>query len=40
MKVFGREMTQQGALMLLLEAQHEHPEQSIASARSNGVVPP
>jgi hypothetical protein len=33
-------MTKQGALMLLLEDQHEHLGQSIAYARSNGVVPP
>ena len=39
-KLFGRDMTKQGALMLLLEDQHEHLGQSIAYARSNGVVPP
>jgi uncharacterized damage-inducible protein DinB len=39
-KLFGREMTKQGALMLILEDQHEHLGQSIAYARSNGVVPP
>ena len=39
-KLFGREMTKQSALMLLLEDQHEHLGQSIAYARSNGVVPP
>ena len=39
-KLFGRDMTRQGALMLLLEDQHEHLGQSIAYARSNGVVPP
>ncbi len=33
-------MTKQGALMLLLGDQHEHLGQSIAYARSNGVVPP
>ncbi len=38
---FRRDMTKQGALMLLLEDQHEHLGQSIAYyARSNGVVPP
>ena len=26
--------------MLILEDQHEHPVQSIAYARTNGVVPP
>jgi uncharacterized damage-inducible protein DinB len=39
-KLFGRDMTKQDALMLLLEDQHEHLGQSIAYARSNGVVPP
>ena len=39
-KLFGREMTKQGALMLILGDQHEHLGQSIAYARSNGVVPP
>ena len=40
MKLFGRDMTKQAALMLILEDQHEHLGQSIAYARSNGVVPP
>ena len=39
-KLFGRDMTKQGALMLIFEDQHEHLGQSIAYARSNGVVPP
>jgi len=39
-KLFGRDMTKQGAIMLLLGDQHEHLGQSIAYARSNGVVPP
>jgi uncharacterized damage-inducible protein DinB len=39
-KLFGRDMTKQDALLLLLEDQHEHLGQSIAYARSNGVVPP
>ena len=39
-KLFGRDMTKQGALMLLLEDQHEHLGQSTAYARSNSVVPP
>jgi uncharacterized damage-inducible protein DinB len=39
-KLFGRDMTKQGALMLILEDQHEHLGQSIAYARSNSVVPP
>jgi uncharacterized damage-inducible protein DinB len=39
-KLFGRDMTKQDAVMLILEDQHEHLGQSIAYARSNGVVPP
>jgi len=39
-KLFGKDMTKQGALMLILEDQHEHLGQSIAYARMNGVVPP
>ena len=39
-KLFGRNITKQGALMLLLADQHEHLGQSIAYARSNSVVPP
>jgi uncharacterized damage-inducible protein DinB len=39
-KLFGRDMTKLGALMLILADQHEHLGQSIAYARSNGVVPP
>ena len=39
-KLFGRDMTKQSAVMLILEDQHEHLGQSIAYARSNGVVPP
>jgi uncharacterized damage-inducible protein DinB len=39
-KMFGRDRTKLGALMLILEDQHEHLGQSIAYARSNGVVPP
>ena len=39
-RLFGRETTKQGALYLLLTDQHEHLGQSIAYARSNGVVPP
>ena len=40
MKLFGRDMTKQGALMLILKDQHEHLGQSIAYARSNSVAPP
>jgi uncharacterized damage-inducible protein DinB len=39
-KLFGRDMTKQDALMHILEDQHEHLGQSIAYARSNSVVPP
>ena len=39
-KRFGRDMTKQGALMLIILDQHEHLGQSIAYARTNGVVPP
>jgi uncharacterized damage-inducible protein DinB len=39
-KLFGRDMTKQAALMLILLDQHEHLGQSIAYARTNGVVPP
>jgi uncharacterized damage-inducible protein DinB len=39
-KLFGSDMTKQDALMLILEDQHEHLGQSIAYARTNGVVPP
>jgi hypothetical protein len=33
-------MTERGAYMLLLSHVHEHLGQSIAYARSNGIVPP
>jgi uncharacterized damage-inducible protein DinB len=39
-KLFGREWAKQDAVMHILEDQHEHLGQSIAYARSNGVVPP
>ena len=39
-KLFGEEMSKQDAVMLILEDQHEHLGQSIAYARTNGVVPP
>ena len=39
-RLFGEDMTKQGAVMLILADQHEHLGQSIAYARSNGVVPP
>lgn len=39
-KFFGQDTTKQGAAMMLLSDQHEHLGQSIAYARTNGVVPP
>src|SRR5690348_8664275 len=39
-KLFGRDTTKFGAVMHILVDQHEHLGQSIAYARSNGVVPP
>jgi uncharacterized damage-inducible protein DinB len=39
-KLFGRDMTKEGAIRYLFGDQHEHLGQSIAYARSNGVVPP
>jgi uncharacterized damage-inducible protein DinB len=39
-KLFGEDMTKRDALMLIFEDQHEHLGQSIAYARTNGVVPP
>jgi len=38
--LFGQTMTERGAYMLLLSHVHEHLGQSIAYARSNGIVPP
>jgi uncharacterized damage-inducible protein DinB len=39
-KLFGMDMTKEGAIRFLFGDQHEHLGQSIAYARSNGVVPP
>jgi len=39
-KLFGKDMTKEGAIRYLFADQHEHLGQSIAYARSNGVVPP
>jgi uncharacterized damage-inducible protein DinB len=39
-KLFGMDMTKQAAVMFLLSDQHEHLGQSIAYARTNGIVPP
>jgi len=39
-KLFGRDMTKEDAIRYLFADQHEHLGQSIAYARTNGVVPP
>lgn len=39
-KLFGKEFTKEGAIRYLFADQHEHLGQSIAYARTNGVVPP
>ena len=39
-KLFGRDMTKESAIRYLFADQHEHLGQSIAYARTNGVVPP
>jgi uncharacterized damage-inducible protein DinB len=39
-KVFGQQTTYQGVLFLMATHMHEHLGQSIAYARTNGVVPP
>jgi len=39
-KLFGKEMTKESAIRYLFGDQHEHLGQSIAYARTNGVVPP
>src|SRR5437899_3225613 len=39
-KLLGRDMTKEEAVRFLFGDQHEHLGQSIAYARSNGVVPP
>jgi uncharacterized damage-inducible protein DinB len=39
-KMFGRDTTMRGAVLMSLEHLSEHLGQSIAYARSNGVVPP
>jgi uncharacterized damage-inducible protein DinB len=39
-KLFGRDMTKEEAVRFLFADQHEHLGQSIAYARTNGVVPP
>ena len=39
-KLFGKDMTKEGAIRYLFADQHEHLGQSIAYARTNGVTPP
>jgi uncharacterized damage-inducible protein DinB len=39
-KLFGKDFTKENAVRYLFADQHEHLGQSIAYARSNGVVPP
>jgi uncharacterized damage-inducible protein DinB len=39
-KIFGKEMTKEAAIRYIFGDQHEHLGQSIAYARTNGVVPP
>ena len=39
-RLFGMDMTKRAALNLLVNHMHEHLGQSIAYARTNGVVPP
>jgi uncharacterized damage-inducible protein DinB len=39
-KLFGKDFTKESAIRYLFGDQHEHLGQSIAYARSNGVVPP
>ena len=39
-KIFGKDMTKEEAIRYLFGDQHEHLGQSIAYARSNGIVPP
>jgi len=40
LEIFGMKLTHRGAYLMLLSHAHEHLGQSIAYARSNGVVPP
>lgn len=39
-KLFGRDTTKRAAMLLFVTHMHEHLGQSVAYARSNGVVPP
>jgi uncharacterized damage-inducible protein DinB len=39
-ELFGMKMSKRATLILLASHSHEHLGQSIAYARSNGIVPP
>ena len=39
-KLFGRDATNRSAMLLFVTHMHEHLGQSVAYARSNGIVPP
>lgn len=39
-KLFGRDTTKRAAMLLFVTHMHEHLGQSVAYARSNGIVPP
>jgi hypothetical protein len=39
-RLFGRDTTKQGAILMVLFDQHERLGQSIAHARSNAITPP
>ena len=39
-KMFGRDTTKRGAILGMLNDQHEHLGQLIAYTRVNGIVPP
>jgi hypothetical protein len=39
-KMFGRDTTKRGAILMALNDQHEHLGQLIAYSRVNGIVPP
>ena len=39
-KLFGRDTTKRAAMLMYVTHMHEHLGQSVAYARSNGVVPP
>ena len=39
-KLFGRDTTKRSAMLLFVTHMHEHMGQSVAYARSNGIIPP